>query len=272
MKKFTDIVSKDRVSGFEARAREMIANQSEYDRKFNEMITKLEKYNSSTRGEVITADQAKAMLPDEVFNSKHIMFRGYRALNVDYIFMQPSKHDRLSAWTSNYYTLWIDNRPEWSDFPKRSKSLVCSKSQYRADLYGDHPGGATYAVLPCNEYSKIGVCPKVDIWESFDYSIIDPPQFMEYWLEDTENPYRILEHLFKELKARGVKDSSIEEMTEGLRTIGCLEYFEAVFRPDNPGYEFHITTYKELQNSIYAESENELWMSDDCVLINTFLD
>ena len=38
IKKFTDIVSKDKVSGFEKTARETIKNQKELDEKFEEFI------------------------------------------------------------------------------------------------------------------------------------------------------------------------------------------------------------------------------------------
>lgn len=42
---------------------------------------------------------------------------------------------RKSQNTSNYYTMILDNHPEMKDFPKRSKSLICSTSLDDARVY-----------------------------------------------------------------------------------------------------------------------------------------
>lgn len=69
---------------------------------------------------------------------------------------------RMSANTANYYTLILDNSKKWSKFPKRSKSFVCTTNIKTASFYGN-----PYLVIPFDG-TPIGICPRGDIWESFD--------------------------------------------------------------------------------------------------------
>lgn len=85
-------------------------------------------------------------------------------------FVRPSQSERTSANTINVYTLLMDNLSSWSKFPKRSKSLICSTSRGRAADYGY--SGGIYTVVPKNG-AKIGVCPKYDIWDSFNIMSIE---------------------------------------------------------------------------------------------------
>jgi len=71
---------------------------------------------------------------------------------------------RVSANSSNEYTLLVDNLPCWKGYPKRSRSLICSTSFETAHDYGD----GVNIVLPKNG-SKIGVCDSNDFWVSFPY-------------------------------------------------------------------------------------------------------
>ena len=68
---------------------------------------------------------------------------------------------RRSANTSNYTTLIIDNDPAWMEYPKRSKSYICTTSQNTADAYG-----SIYKVYPYNG-ANIGICGSTDLWFSF---------------------------------------------------------------------------------------------------------
>lgn len=72
--------------------------------------------------------------------------------------MTPLKN-RKSVNTLNYYTLWMNNSPEWSKFPKRS--VICTNSYDYASGYGK-----VFFILPENN-SDIGIVPKDDIWNAF---------------------------------------------------------------------------------------------------------
>lgn len=91
--------------------------------------------------------------------------RIYRAVNnnSNFLFIDPSGSLRTSYFTSNHYTLIINNHPMWKKFPKRQ--IICSGgSGERAMNHGYSP---PYYVFPYDG-AKIGVCPADDIWESFE--------------------------------------------------------------------------------------------------------
>jgi hypothetical protein len=79
---------------------------------------------------------------------------------------QMIKGQRKSKNTTNYYTLIMDNDPQWSKFPPRSASLICSTSSTTAGSYG-HSGG-TFLMLPEGD-PTIGICDKNDLWISFPH-------------------------------------------------------------------------------------------------------
>lgn len=93
--------------------------------------------------------------------SKNPIFRGFNAPTLGLI--DTNEMNRRSANTANYYTVWMDNDKAWSDFPKRSKSLICSTSLEQASGFG-------YAqmIIPA-DINKIGVCSNSDLWDSFNY-------------------------------------------------------------------------------------------------------
>jgi hypothetical protein len=80
----------------------------------------------------------------------------------DAFFIQPYKFQRESRNTSNHYSLLIDNSPEWTKYPKRSKSVICTLDHNTASHYG-----TAYRMFPVDG-SRIGVCPSQDFWGSFD--------------------------------------------------------------------------------------------------------
>lgn len=96
------------------------------------------------------------------------IYRGTNAIE-PYYFIRPSQGGRMSAYTSNYYTLIIDNSPEWQAYPKRSKSIICTTDSNYAKNYSES-GLEYYFVFP-KDGSKIGVCPHGDIWRSFQKSL-----------------------------------------------------------------------------------------------------
>jgi len=96
---------------------------------------------------------------------KHPDWKIYRGLELSpsYIFTDPSKGlPRYSRGNiENYYTLLIDNLPNWKKYPKRSRSIICTNSIQEAESYGD-----VYIVFPFNN-ANFGVCSKSDVWISF---------------------------------------------------------------------------------------------------------
>lgn len=90
------------------------------------------------------------------------LYRGHISINSHYGYVKPKDFDRVSANTSNYYTMLLDNSKKWNKFPKRSKSLICG-NQFKA-AYGSM--SERYVVIP-KDGSKIGICPTDDFWDAF---------------------------------------------------------------------------------------------------------
>lgn len=96
------------------------------------------------------------------------VFRGSGNVNFDTVQVAyPSKVGRVSANTSNEYTVLMSGLPSWKNYPKRSHSFICSTSYETAMTYASTKAGLYAVVLP--ESFRLGVCADGDIWESFLY-------------------------------------------------------------------------------------------------------
>jgi len=78
--------------------------------------------------------------------------------------VEPNKHQRYAAYTSNYYIAMMDGSKYWKEYPKRSQSIICTSHFNKAAGYG-----AVYRVIPLKENSKVAVCPSDDIFFSWNY-------------------------------------------------------------------------------------------------------
>lgn len=97
----------------------------------------------------------------DLIDGKYAIYRGTQHSG-DFLYGSGSDFaPRESANTDNYYTWWIDNRPEWSKFPKRSLSFICADTKRNAGSYGE-----VYGVIPFDS-TKVGICNSVDMWSSF---------------------------------------------------------------------------------------------------------
>lgn len=130
---------------------------------------RFENYLSEGRTTPISYEKSVAFIKKNCMNSARMyfnknvgLFRGHVSITTDFGIVNPKKHERESANTSNFYTLLMDNLPQWKDYPKRGKSLICSNSEEGA--YGDSSN--KFLVLPVDN-AKIGVCSEYDFWESF---------------------------------------------------------------------------------------------------------
>lgn len=134
-----------------------------------------------SRSVSITAQQFKDMLPNirlalkQTENGNKI-FRGTRN-KYQIIVSDPSKYERESANTTNQYNLLISHMlPSWQEWPKRSRSLICSEDPNTAEAYSM---GNPFIVLPLGN-PIIAVCPYEDFWNSFQIMAND---FNELFLD-----------------------------------------------------------------------------------------
>lgn len=121
--------------------------------------------------------------------SNPVLYRGVDG-NDPYNIVDPTKTERKSAYTSNHTTLLIDNLPSWKNYPKRSRSIICTLDGGVAGGYGQK-----FRVIP-SDNCKFGVCPRSDIW----YSFVD---------FDVSEFNMVLKH-------HGIKDTNFATLTKGL--------------------------------------------------------
>jgi hypothetical protein len=77
--------------------------------------------------------------------------------------LDPSATERVSQNTSNHYTLFFDNHPERANWPKRSRSLICTTSRAAASGYAREL--SPYAIIPF-DHTKIGAINSDDMWNT----------------------------------------------------------------------------------------------------------
>ncbi len=191
--------------------------------------------------------------PEEIKN----VYRGIKD-TIEYKYINPKLFYRKSYDTKNYYNLWIDNNEKWSEYPKRSQSLICSTNKNKVV-----PFGTRYLVVPLNKDSNFGVCKTSDIWLSFSYL------FSKFNNTPTMEEFNYL------LKKLDISDHSYEEMIKDLTYIENdnldLKYYlkDINMKIDfndllNPvKNNFQISKYEELENYL----DNEVWTDSECILI-----
>lgn len=97
----------------------------------------------------------------------NINFHGYtKTTNYTYYnLVDPTKIDRYSPYSdNNLYNLYLSNSRKWTKFAKRDNSLICGDYEcIIQNRFEEH----IYVVIPFDY--EISVCPKEDIWYSFNY-------------------------------------------------------------------------------------------------------
>ena len=94
--------------------------------------------------------------------SRSTIWRGVKSRNVAILGSSSSGPDRKSSGQEvNLYTNFLDKSPIWKDFPKRSKSFICTTSADTTTIYGN-----AYLVFPADD-ALIAKVPTYDIWAAF---------------------------------------------------------------------------------------------------------
>ncbi len=109
------------------------------------------------RDTVIRRDLTPDQIADLLHNECAISYKQF--LTGSYLFRRihtgsgtfladSTRHLRKSANTHNYYTLLMDNLSSWDNYPKRSKSFICS-------VINNPRSGTGFVVLPFDN-PKVG--------------------------------------------------------------------------------------------------------------------
>lgn len=192
--------------------------------------------------------------------------------------LDPSEHERNSVDTDNYYNLLMDNLPSWSEYPKRSKSIIGSLDRGTAEGYG-----TLYRVIPIFENSKVAVAPKFDIWWSFDKAFrSDNPMYTkcdscdgtgEHPIFDSQcedcggagdTPVTSLKHFNDKLKKDFNLNSDVKYTWSEFKNKvkNGLPVIKNIFDPVKNG--FRLIDYN---NETNIHKDAEIWTEAKCLLI-----
>lgn len=215
----------------------------------------------------------------EYYYSDIMIFRGMKDTS-PIILGDGNNMNRKSANTQNFYTLILDNSPEWKDYPKRSKSFICSLSKNNASGYG-----VPFVAIPL-ENQPIGVCPEEDFWFSFGSP---SPNTINGDIDYLNHTCRIIDSSCPKLTKNNTYDefktiiSRMDEIviknletfmkdSNDYRALNSLGYFnkpnllELLMNHYDPTeHDFIVVdNYKSLDESF----ENEVWFSGKVLFIN----
>lgn len=247
---------------------------------------RFKQFISESRGRDITLKEAaewikknsKTMMEELTLDGvQYLLYRGKKnAPNPQ--MGNASESVRMSANTSNEYTLLIDSSPTWKNFPKRSKSFICTTSLQYAETYGQ-----VQMVFP-KDSAMIGCAGAKDFWIAFA-----SPRMLDIFSLKDLNDYinRMLD-----LTGQDSHQTDAKVLRERLRKI-TDEAISAEADPDNHYAKLTLTAMKRLKvNNMEAlldkmldpaengqdafhlsEWENfysinsEYWFSDDAVFV-----
>ncbi len=137
-----------------------------------------------TRTTTISQDEGLSLLKtdySQAYEKYHQGIKFYRGVQKTYHYAiaQPSKFNRLSSSAKiekgiNAHNFLMDALPSWSEFPKRSKSLMFATVESGASLYASSATGKTSMlyVFPKNN-AKIALANSFDIWGSRSWSFLN---------------------------------------------------------------------------------------------------
>jgi hypothetical protein len=161
------------------------------------------------------------------------LYRGVEGATAKYLFIDPSKHTRVSQYTKNWYMLLMELSSEWKEYPKFSKSVIMTTKEDHSSTWGRE-----YKVYPFNG-AKLGVTPNIHFWGSFDYDMDTLTSFMETVfnefglnLDNNEtNPQKLTE-LFNKIdkRDRSFKEDAKKRIWENDFYDGSEEFNEALLR------------------------------------------
>lgn len=210
------------------------------------------------------------------------IYRGMDAPDMGYI--DTNLFNRTSANTRNYYTIWMDNNPEWKDYPKRSKALICSTNEGTAGGFG-----TVQLIIPADS-NKIGRCDENDLWGAFPFlaaRLDSKMESMDDFISNTHHLFKIAdvdtvsaEKNYDDLiyALKKVTRQTVEEWVDGTGSFDSKQYAKAF---DKHGYKTLYDLWADCMDpdendfqvftAATFKSENrdvEIWVQGPCQTID----
>lgn len=207
---------------------------------------------------MLTEDRPIYRGDDNAF--KHLSKTGFATVD-------PSLTERRSQNTSNYYTVILDNHPNMTDFPKRSKSYIAATEEDESAGYG-----ANLILIPYDNV-KIGIVGEMDIWMKKieglfglrEYSIDSLNTRFGFIDEIRSATWEKLEHFDKQLKKRNRNAIDNFEHAFGYDLDKYYDHFlDEIFKAYDPKkLKLTHTTTKNMKRNI----RSEVWIGGPCIAI-----
>lgn len=216
-------------------------------------------------------------------STKNMLMRGVKT-GLEFATGDSTTFTRKAAYTKNFINLFIQDSPRWSKFPSRSSAFICANSFYGAEKYSssDDP----FLVIPADN-AKIGFCPEMDFWISFERGINKAGLPHEYFEDIGAFNARIddighmLKIKFSETDAEELhdqlRDVTPEALMKARHTTWKLDLINAMHKLEvtNLGDLMEIILGPELNKfqhfpstSMTAKNDrHEMWVEGKCAFI-----
>lgn len=202
------------------------------------------------------------------------IWRGQSTFKGKFIVIDPTKSERRSQNTSNYYTELLDHNPLNAKIglPKRRFSIIGSTNYNRARVYASWEN-EPYAVIPFDGV-KIGCVGREDIWDT-EIEVLDVHKSIDRFNKD-EFPDIFRDDTIESMKelsdklASGDKDEF--SRVKGVFYLDTNEY-DDIIKTDFLGYLFKCygpksTKFKAATSAtVDTSKKQEVWIGGKCVLI-----
>lgn len=217
-----------------------------------------------------------------------VIFRGVKTTTAGAAFTDPAYNStrRRSAYTHNYYTLWMNGHEDWAEFPKRE--LICTNDITYANLYkaGNVSTGSIYGVYPNDKETLFGVAPTGDIWDAFYFVVqsdgrtkirsvhdveapavfADSVEFTARYGRDIGNGARkfVSSNYTNILNSIGCPDDNLKKMVTFLKKNKAYDFTRQLFSPE----AFLLLTYDMIVKQLRPTDSREIWTDKACYLEN----
>lgn len=257
---------------------------------------------SSSRAKIINSKAALNKLLTTTFSeaykldkiSKVGLYRSVRNHVGDIAYLDPSKTERFSRDTNNFYTALLSIVPSWKNYPKRSFSVIAllSDDPLRAKNITNQYGGWMYQVIPKNGarfavsnnkdafgsfkniFTRLGmdiddlsmkiprylttVLNHKDKYKTFDYNYNNILEVIKYWDDNITKEMVLADDLGYHMNATYFKED-IEKNFNG----SWLDYFDGLLDPVKNGIQLmSIEGIYSLTNTTV-----EVWTDAPCLLV-----
>jgi hypothetical protein len=232
----------------------------------------------------VSKDEAKKLILSEYSQafknaiSDKILYKGIRNdefKSSDFLVSSSYKVKRKSANTGNGYTiLFSEVLDSWKKYPRRDQSVICTNEYSVAKSYAELDEDNVFVMLPINN-TPIGICPKSDLWFSFDTGL------------SQLNKLDIFTSALRDIKRKPPKELyDLADLSEILSVCEAYGSLEHILKKDsdfmNHKYDGKNTIYKALNAALDPKLNNfklsksppnisddimECWFSAPCLMI-----